>query len=128
MEGVIRFAESVDPSPPPPPPPVNDDNYYIYESDDSDDDEGEMPPTPPPNPALVQVVQQINNAAPSADGFSECVVCLERQPSVIFLGCYHICVCWICIKGIHAAAEGDVTKCPYCRAASGFIIGKLPAH
>ena len=41
--------------------------------------------------------------------FDQCVICLDREPNVLFIECNHICVCNECEK-THPS-----TQCPYCR-------------
>ena len=41
--------------------------------------------------------------------FDQCVICLDREPDVLFIECNHICVCNECEK-THPS-----TQCPYCR-------------
>ncbi|NWI95368.1 LRSM1 ligase, partial [Pitta sordida] len=38
---------------------------------------------------------------------SECVVCMEREPQMIFLPCGHVCCCQSCCERLHS--------CPLCR-------------
>ena len=40
----------------------------------------------------------------------QCVICLENEPSILFVGCRHICVCVSC------EATKPSYKCSYCRA------------
>ena len=40
----------------------------------------------------------------------QCVICLENEPSILFVGCRHICVCVSC------DAAKPSYKCSYCRA------------
>ena len=40
---------------------------------------------------------------------SECVICCENKPNILFSECLHICVCNIC------DSKGRFNKCPMCR-------------
>ena len=40
---------------------------------------------------------------------SECIICYENKPNMIFLECKHICVCNVC------DSKGKFSKCPMCR-------------
>ena len=42
--------------------------------------------------------------------YRQCVACMERDKSVLFMPCRHLCVCTECSK--------EVVKCPVC--TSGF--------
>lgn len=113
----------------------DDHDYYLYLSDDEfeeyeEDDEDmlfEMTPTVTPEPMCVElqeVISQVNMDVQQT--ISECVICYTRQPSVIFLGCSHIVVCGICIRGLVLRAGREMLPCPYCRTKSSFMIGILP--
>ena len=39
----------------------------------------------------------------------ECVVCFENKSNILFLDCYHICVCNVC------DSKGRFNRCPLCR-------------
>ncbi|NXT07364.1 LRSM1 ligase, partial [Prunella fulvescens] len=56
--------------------------------------EPSAPPEEPPGPA-----------APALQ--PECVVCMEREPQMIFLPCGHVCCCQGCCERLHS--------CPLCR-------------
>ena len=40
---------------------------------------------------------------------SECVICYENEPNMLFLECLHVCVCNVC------DSKGRFNKCPMCR-------------
>ena len=40
---------------------------------------------------------------------SECIICYENKPNILFSECIHLCVCNIC------DSKGRFTKCPICR-------------
>ena len=40
---------------------------------------------------------------------SECIICYENKPNILFLECFHLCVCNIC------DTKGRFRKCPMCR-------------
>ena len=40
---------------------------------------------------------------------SECIICYENKPNILFSECLHICVCNIC------DSKGRFNKCPMCR-------------
>ncbi|NXC85269.1 LRSM1 ligase, partial [Cercotrichas coryphoeus] len=61
--------------------------------------EPSAPPEEPPSPAA---------PAPQWDEKkSECVVCMEQEPQMIFLPCGHVCCCQGCCERLHS--------CPLCR-------------
>ncbi|KAI1882355.1 hypothetical protein AGOR_G00249830 [Albula goreensis] len=65
-----------------------------------------MTPSPPVSPAL-----SLPPSTPSPDdtpGASECVVCMEKEPHVIFLPCGHVCCCQLCSDALQT--------CPLCRS------------
>ena len=39
----------------------------------------------------------------------ECIVCFENKPNILFLECFHLCVCNVC------DSKGKFSKCPLCR-------------
>ncbi|XP_056360765.1 E3 ubiquitin-protein ligase LRSAM1 isoform X2 [Oenanthe melanoleuca] len=57
------------------------------------------PPEEPPSPAAP--------ALPWDERRSECVVCMEQEPQMIFLPCGHVCCCQRCCERLHS--------CPLCR-------------
>ncbi|XP_036385958.1 E3 ubiquitin-protein ligase LRSAM1 [Megalops cyprinoides] len=62
-------------------------------------------PSPPASPELA-----MTPTAPDLDdspGSSECVVCMEKEPQVIFLLCGHVCCCQVCSDALQT--------CPLCR-------------
>ncbi|KAG7476807.1 hypothetical protein MATL_G00086770 [Megalops atlanticus] len=62
-------------------------------------------PSPPTSPELA-----VTATAPEMDespGTSECVVCMEKEPQVIFLSCGHVCCCQVCSDALQT--------CPLCR-------------
>ena len=40
---------------------------------------------------------------------SECIICYENKPNMLFLECMHVCVCNVC------DSKGRFNKCPMCR-------------
>ena len=40
---------------------------------------------------------------------SECIICFENKPNMLFLDCMHLCVCNVC------DSKGKFYKCPMCR-------------
>ena len=42
---------------------------------------------------------------------TECVVCMDEEPSYAFSPCMHLCVCAKC----HSRAMQDLSRCPVCR-------------
>ena len=40
---------------------------------------------------------------------SECIICYENKPNILFSECMHICVCNVC------DSKGRFNKCPMCR-------------
>lgn len=103
-----------------------DEEFYNGSDDDDDSLVHELSPQPSPEPEaeLVNVVREMNEN--NNTDIAYCVVCFTRQPCVIFLGCGHIVVCGVCIKGMALQSEGKMLSCPLCRGKSGFMIGKLP--
>ena len=45
-----------------------------------------------------------------------CVICLEKQPNVLFCNCGHLCVCEKCSK----KGEG-LEKCPICKTKNTIL-------
>ena len=39
----------------------------------------------------------------------ECIICFENKPNILFLECFHLCVCNVC------DGKGRFNKCPLCR-------------
>ena len=39
----------------------------------------------------------------------ECVICLENKSNILYLDCFHVCVCNVC------DSKGRFNKCPLCR-------------
>jgi len=39
-----------------------------------------------------------------------CMICCENQKNIVFIPCYHVCVCERC------SSEKDIKKCPVCDA------------
>ena len=39
----------------------------------------------------------------------ECIICFENKPNILFLECFHLCVCNVC------DSKGRFNKCPICR-------------
>ena len=40
---------------------------------------------------------------------SECIICFENKPNMLYTDCLHVCVCNSCDR------KGKFTKCPMCR-------------
>ena len=40
---------------------------------------------------------------------SECIICFENKPNMLYLECLHVCVCNVC------DSKGRFNKCPLCR-------------
>ena len=40
---------------------------------------------------------------------SECIICFENKPNMLYTDCLHLCVCNVCDR------KGKFTKCPMCR-------------
>lgn len=97
-----------------------------YDSSDYKSDwiEGTLSPPSSPVPRLLDLINEIENNEPEIPSY--CVVCDVRQPSVMFLGCNHIPVCRLCIRGVQIAAEGGTLRCPLCNTPGGVIVGQLP--
>ncbi|RNF04618.1 hypothetical protein TraAM80_05021 [Trypanosoma rangeli] len=51
----------------------------------------------------------------TGDDDSICFLCLDANPSVTFLPCYHTCCCEACSNKLRPT-RGDVLTCPFCRA------------
>ncbi|KAJ8286528.1 hypothetical protein GJAV_G00040180 [Gymnothorax javanicus] len=64
--------------------------------------------TPPRSPALSDLAMTPTAPSPDAPGGSECVVCMETEPHMIFLPCGHVCCCQICSEVLQS--------CPLCRS------------
>ena len=62
-------------------------DYNSEEEDDSEDEE-------PPRKTITE---------------SECIICFENKPNILFLECLHVCVCNVC------DSKGKFSKCPICR-------------
>ncbi|XP_005055423.1 PREDICTED: E3 ubiquitin-protein ligase LRSAM1 [Ficedula albicollis] len=61
--------------------------------------EPSAPPEEPPSPAAPALQRDEKR--------SECVVCMEQEPQMIFLPCGHVCCCQRCCERLHS--------CPLCR-------------
>ena len=62
-------------------------DYNSEEEDDSEDEE-------PPRKTITE---------------PECTICFENKPNILFLECFHLCVCNVC------DSKGKFSKCPICR-------------
>ena len=62
--------------------------FTDYDSNDEDEDED-------------QIKRSITE--------SECIICYENKPNMLFLECMHLCVCNVC------DSKGRFNKCPMCR-------------
>lgn len=63
----------------------------------------------PAGPGKESAQRAEGNASPPLA--SECVVCMDAQRSAAAVPCGHMCACYECLQGIHAAGQG----CPVCR-------------
>ena len=61
-----------------------------YNSEEEDDSEEEKPPR--------KTITE-----------PECIICFENKPNILFLECFHLCVCNVC------DSKGKFSKCPICR-------------
>ena len=68
-----------------------EENYY--EGDYDSDYEEYQPPKP----------------CKKAISETECIICFENKPNMLFLDCMHLCVCNVC------DSKGRFNKCPMCR-------------
>ena len=62
-------------------------DYNSEEEDDSEDEE-------PPRKTITE---------------PECIICFENKPNILFLECFHLCVCNVC------DSKGKFNRCPLCR-------------
>ena len=62
-------------------------DYNSEEEDDSEDEE-------PPRKTITE---------------PECIICFENKSNIIFLECFHLCVCNVC------DSKGRFNRCPLCR-------------
>ncbi|NXG21854.1 LRSM1 ligase, partial [Grallaria varia] len=67
----------------------------------------EAPVAPEPSAPLEEPLSPTAPPLQGEDRRSECVVCLEQEPQMIFLPCGHVCCCQICCEQLHS--------CPLCR-------------
>ncbi|XP_057894349.1 E3 ubiquitin-protein ligase LRSAM1 isoform X6 [Melospiza georgiana] len=77
----------------------------LRRAEDSEAPAGPEPSAPleePPGPAAPTAP-----ALPGEERQSECVVCMEREPQMIFLPCGHVCCCQGCCERL--------LSCPLCR-------------
>ncbi|KAM3660305.1 E3 ubiquitin-protein ligase LRSAM1 isoform 1-T2 [Ammospiza maritima maritima] len=77
----------------------------LRRAEDSEAPAGPEPSAPleePPGPAAPTAP-----ALPGDERHSECVVCMEREPQMIFLPCGHVCCCQGCCERL--------LSCPLCR-------------
>lgn len=89
--------------PPSPLPVVSGDSdveYYIYESEEENEDSGweemESSRENTPEPAMMEVMNEINQDTENREP-PYCRVCIDRFPHVMFLGCEHHPVCGVCL-------------------------------
>ena len=52
---------------------------------------------------------EYNNTIKKTITESECIICFENKPNMLFLDCMHLCVCNGC------DSKGKFYKCPMCR-------------
>ncbi|NXB43661.1 LRSM1 ligase, partial [Leucopsar rothschildi] len=72
----------------------------------------EVPAAPEPSAPLEEPPSPAAPTAPALqwdEKKSECVVCMEQEPQMIFLPCGHVCCCQGCCERLHS--------CPLCRRA-----------
>ncbi|KAI1232031.1 hypothetical protein IHE44_0007079, partial [Lamprotornis superbus] len=70
----------------------------------------EVPAAPEPSAPLEEPPSPAAPTAPALqwdEKKSECVVCMEQEPQMIFLPCGHVCCCQGCCERLHS--------CPLCR-------------
>ncbi|NWI46422.1 LRSM1 ligase, partial [Picathartes gymnocephalus] len=70
----------------------------------------ELPAAPEPSAPLEEPPRPAAPTAPPLqwdERKSECVVCMEQEPQMIFLPCGHVCCCQGCCERLHS--------CPLCR-------------
>ena len=69
-----------------------EESEYEIESDSSEDEEEEEP-------------------KPIEESFKTdtCIICLDKEPNILFTDCKHICMCLECVK------IKSLDNCPYCR-------------
>ncbi|XP_059721053.1 E3 ubiquitin-protein ligase LRSAM1 isoform X4 [Haemorhous mexicanus] len=73
-------------------------------------EDSEVPAGPEPSAPLEETPGPTAPTAPPLQGDekkSECVVCMEQEPQMIFLPCGHVCCCQGCCERLHS--------CPLCR-------------
>ncbi|XP_064583712.1 E3 ubiquitin-protein ligase LRSAM1 isoform X2 [Zonotrichia leucophrys gambelii] len=70
-------------------------------------EESEAPAGPEPSAPLEEPPAPTAPALPGDERQSECVVCMEREPQMIFLPCGHVCCCQGCCERL--------LSCPLCR-------------
>ncbi|KAJ8346410.1 hypothetical protein SKAU_G00278110 [Synaphobranchus kaupii] len=68
-----------------------------------------LPLSPPASLASFELVVTPNTPSPDdTPSASECVVCMETEPHMIFLPCGHVCCCQVCSEVLQT--------CPLCRS------------
>ncbi|XP_066057267.1 E3 ubiquitin-protein ligase LRSAM1 isoform X2 [Chamaea fasciata] len=73
-------------------------------------EDSEVPAAPEPSAPLEEPPSPAAPTAPPLrwdERKSECVVCMEQEPQMIFLPCGHVCCCQGCCERLHS--------CPLCR-------------
>ncbi|NXY22514.1 LRSM1 ligase, partial [Atrichornis clamosus] len=73
-------------------------------------EDAEVPAAPEPSAPVEEPPSPAGPTAPPLhwdEKKSECVVCMEREPQMIFLPCGHVCCCQQCCERLHT--------CPLCR-------------
>ena len=68
-------------------------NAMVIPDYDSDDDD-EVEDNKPPRKTITE---------------PECIICFENKSNILFLECFHLCVCNVC------DSKGRFNKCPLCR-------------
>ena len=68
--------------------------YVIPNYDSNDEDEVEVEDIKPARKTILE---------------KECVICFENKSNMLYLDCFHVCVCNVC------DSKGKFKKCPLCR-------------
>jgi rubrerythrin len=58
---------------------------------------------------------ELNALAESMDEKDKCIVCLDKQPDVLFLRCRHLVCCSVCAGSLRVRRSSGAT-CPQCQA------------
>ena len=68
---------------------------------------------------LEEAMAELDRESEAVDPARLCLVCGERERSVLFLECRHLLVCDTCARGTKG---GALSECPYCHATVSRII------